>query len=93
MTPDETTEAAVAEKPKYDFHRMCFLPARDARLLGTILAGERSPIALGVAFTWTTTPQGHDFWNDEAARDELSPEGRTAIEEILAQADAIGGAK
>lgn len=95
MITDETTETAAAEKPKYDFEAMWFEPSKkeEPRRLREILSGERSPAEVGGAFFWGETPQGVDFWSAEANADELSPAGRAAIEEILAQADAIGGAK
>lgn len=80
---------------KYNFEAMWFEPHQkeEPQQLREILSGKLSPAAVHGCFIWSATPQGDAFWSLEAASDELSPEGRAAIEEILAQAERqIGGA-
>lgn len=81
----------TAETPKYDFEAMGHThPEIQKKLRARFHAGTAQGYLMA-AFVWSETPQGSDFWQAEVNADALSPEGRAAIEEILAQAERQTG--
>lgn len=55
--------------------------------LDTIRAALTDPEALFSAFIWEDEPEGHEFWSEQA-NGELSEAGRSALNEMIALAEA-----